>query len=449
MKKSYLKNVKNNEGITLIALAVTIIIMLVLAVVTITVSVGDNGLLQRARLLRNTNNSAEEQEYIKNTLTGIKVNKKIAKDNTTVSGTELKTELQKNPRFKNIDVDESDTSILLTNQNNKYIVDKDTYNVEPFTGNLIPEDLKVGDTIIYDPTKGVTDTSKLTYTSVKGTAKTGGNGYGTQTVTAKANNNEWVVISKAGNQLKVMSKEPVGGVTGGKEANKFTLEGGIGWLYAEEELHKACSIYGHGKGAKQITTSYQIGNKYVGEAQMRTLIGSGARSMTMVDIVQIMKGNSYTDFTEEEKKLFDPDYMNPSQKSSEVYYPTISSVQENGTSTAKQRYEYDYYDIDENGEYDKDLVEDEKVKENKRKLKVHIYKNDQYWLSSRSVYISGNAYFCVYSVYLEYVSIDAVLNAEWNGSFDGAPHANFLRPVVYLDGNMIEKQTQGVWKIKD
>lgn len=97
----------------------------------------------------------------------------------------------------------------------------------------------MGDTIIYDPTKGVTDQFKLTYTSQKGTAKTGGNGYGTQTVTAKDNQNEWIVISTANNQVKVMAKEPICDVIGG-EGSQFTFRNALGWLYAEEELHKAC-----------------------------------------------------------------------------------------------------------------------------------------------------------------------------------------------------------------
>ena len=313
----------------------------------------------------------------------------------------------------------------------------------------IPENLKIGDTIIYDPTKGVTDNSKLTYTSQKGTARTGGNGYGTQTVTAKAEHKEWIVISTANNKVKVISKEPILGVTGGK-GSKFTLKGGIGWLYAEEELHKACSIYGHGKGAVQTTTTYKIGNYNVpGEAQTKTLLNSAARSMTMEDIVKIMKGEDYLDFTEEEKKFFEPSYMDSGRKSKEIFYPTITSTKENGNSTTKERYENEGYFIKkENNKYDKELVTDPKVKENKEKLKNHIYKNNKYWLASRLVVSYpilaefrirdvSSTYVAGYPLYI-YVSNLTINVIE-----------EFIRPVVYLQGGMLEEQAQGVWKIKE
>lgn len=78
--------------------------------------------------------------------------------------------------------------------------------------NLSGRNIKIGDTIIYDPTKGVTDQSLLKYTSPKDQ-----NGYGDQTVKATSNHNEWVVISISGGQVKMMSKEPIDRIEGGTE----------------------------------------------------------------------------------------------------------------------------------------------------------------------------------------------------------------------------------------
>ena len=212
-----------------------------------------------------------------------------------------------------------------------------------------------------------------------------------------------------------------------------------------------CSVYGYGKGAKQVVTTYQTGNKYTGETetQIKTIIGTGARSMTMEDIVKIMKGEDYTDFTEQEKKKFNSNYMNPVFKTLS-YYPTLSSYNDNGSSSDKQYFNNDwYYLLDNSTNYDADLVTDPKVKENKMKLKYHIFKGKSYWLSTRCIRTELND---IYS-YVRRIRENAIsgihLFATHLDHIDIASEMSYLRPVVYLDANMIEEQAQGVWKIKD
>ena len=259
---------------------------------------------------------------------------------------------------------------------------------------------KVGDTIIYDPTKGVTDQSKLTYISPKEQ-----NGYGEQKIIAKPENKEWVVISTSGGQVKMMSKEPIDGIEGGRNGggNKqgFTLKGGKGYLYAEEELHRMCSVFGHGKGAGKISTKYTVGNQYIGEAEERTLSGSGARSLILSDIVSVIKGEGQ-DFTDKEKKSFNSDYK--TSVSSEVYYPTKVSTKENGTSDDKKSFTEDRYGIskDQYTNYAKS-----ETKTAREALVNSIFKYKQYWYASRFVSAySGYAYFrvgFVYSIYVDTV----------------------------------------------
>ncbi|MGP1609027.1 MAG: pilus assembly FimT family protein [Clostridium sp.] len=238
----------------------------------------------------------------------------------------------------------------------------------------IPKNLKIGDTIIYDPTKGVTDQSKLTYTSPKDQ-----NGYRDQTITVTSNHNEWIVISISGGQIKVISKEPIEGIEGGSEI-KFTLKGGKGYLYAEEELHKMCSVFGHGKGANKITTKYTVGNPYIGEAEERKINNSGARSLTMEDIVKIMKGELYTDFTEEEKKSFYSGYK--TKVSQEVYYPTKVSTKENGASDDKKSFTGDFYGITKE-KYNNYAKSETKTARDALKNSIFYYK--PYWYSYRCV----------------------------------------------------------------
>ena len=464
MYKQKKKDIKNN-GITLIALVVTMVIITILAAVVITISATDNGLVQKANQSKETQAISQEKATIMAAYSGVIVAKKGKFDKA-----EFREELEK--QKVELDTKEPDKGIKFLNDNPIKIevtTKLATYMIEQGTITMlylnqgetqtptVPTELQVGDTIIYDPIKGVTDQSKLTYTSQKGTPKTGGNGHGTQTVTAKSTNNEWVVISKANNQIKVMSKLPIGDVIGGKD-NKFTFKGGTGWLYAEEELHKACSVFGHGKGTLKTTTTYQIGNYHVsGEAKTRTLNNSGARSMTMEDIVKIMKGDNYTKFTDAEKKLLNSDYMNPSNKSPESYYPTISSENENGSSTITKRFDNERYDIDKS-EYNIDFVSDPIVNKNKKKLEKNIYTGElglDYHISYRSIYsVSGGAIFDISIAMSSYITGSRTFYSDSSYSYSNPivrimENEALLRPVVYLDKNMIKRTDDGVWKIKD
>ena len=53
------KNLKNQKGITLIALVVTIIILLILAGISIATLTGENGLLNKANVAKEESKKAE------------------------------------------------------------------------------------------------------------------------------------------------------------------------------------------------------------------------------------------------------------------------------------------------------------------------------------------------------------------------------------------------------
>ena len=76
-----MSNTKNN-GITLISLVITIIIMLILAGVVITFTIGDNGLIGRAKeAVRNYQNAADYEQTLLGDFTN-EVNNIINSDNT-------------------------------------------------------------------------------------------------------------------------------------------------------------------------------------------------------------------------------------------------------------------------------------------------------------------------------------------------------------------------------
>ncbi|MGP1608319.1 MAG: hypothetical protein ACTTGJ_00500 [Clostridium sp.] len=446
-KYNYIKS----DGITLVTLVLTIIILLILSALVITLSLGDNGLLQRARRINREQIVSEEKDKIISIYGGI-----LAENKGKYDASLLEKELQKDGSIVTVLRNVVTYHHEKQGYNNIYTLDTIDGKIVKYREKTIvplPATLEVGDTVIYDPTRDVKDNSLLTYTSEKGTAKTGGNGFGKQVVKAKSSNNEWIVLSKANNQLKVMSKEVIFNESGGKGARMFAFQGGIGWLYLEEEIHKACSVFGHGKGAEETITEYRIGNPYIeGEAKTRTITGSGARSITMVDIVKIMKGDQYENFTDDEKKQFSNTYNEPTLKSRAVVYPTITSDREDGASETKQSFKREFYDIDKNnGEYDRDLVTDNEVKKNKEKLKEHIFKNREYWLDK--VCLDSRPHLVHFRMFFANVN-----NITGNFTYYSDPNlhttayspACYLRPVVYLDGSMIEETSPGskVWRIK-
>ena len=63
---------KNQKGITLIALVITIIVLLILAGVTIATLRGDNGILTQADAAKNNTNRAEAIEKINLALSAVK-----------------------------------------------------------------------------------------------------------------------------------------------------------------------------------------------------------------------------------------------------------------------------------------------------------------------------------------------------------------------------------------
>ena len=56
-----MKNLRNSNGITLVALVVTIVVLLILAGVSINVMVGDNGIITKSKAIRSNIEKAEAE----------------------------------------------------------------------------------------------------------------------------------------------------------------------------------------------------------------------------------------------------------------------------------------------------------------------------------------------------------------------------------------------------
>ena len=268
------------------------------------------------------------------------------------------------------------------------------------------------------------------YTSEKGTGTAGGNGSGTQTFTSN-DNIKWRVLSKENNEVVLISEEPLQ-----TDDNKeFYLNGAIGYLYAEEELNKICSIYGHGVGANTSKTfSYEVGDVVEG-VEKRTLTGSGARSITVEDVNKICGVTPST--------ALDSNYGK--EYTNSIYYPTRRTETGKSTSKASRTDKYTYYKY----------TGSEKIATTSNEYKMLI-ENKLYLLASRCVEsFTDMSFFSVSRVILGKVDFDACCVAgdhfgdsdsfkEWSNGSGG------VCPIVYLKSDIQTsgKDSSGAWKIE-
>ena len=426
------KILKNNKGITLIALVITIIVLLILAGISIATLTGNNGLLNKTTSAKEENEKAEYKESLELIGAGLQIDKRRENWTTGVFMGKYKEAIENDKKFKGSLVKEENNKIKVTTKEG-YVFYVEEEKVE-FGGKeeltTKPESLaskvEVGDYVAYKA--GTTHS----YTSKKGTGTTGGTGYATPQTFTSNDNIKWRVLSKENNEVVLISEEPLQ-----TDDNKeFYLNGAIGYLYAEEELNKICSIYGHGVGANNTskTFSYEVGD-VVGEVEKRTLTGSGARSITVEDVNKICGVTPSTEL--------DSNYGKEYTKS--IYYPTIKT--ETGYSTSKasrtdKRTEYTY-------------TGSEKIVTTSNEYKM-LFRNRAdtgnitYWLASRCVKSGSNSSdFCVHAVARDCVD-RAYVGIGYSDRFYEHSSSRGVRPIVYLKSDIQTsgKDSSEAWKIE-
>ena len=303
MKEKVLRKVKNysnKNGITLIALIITVIVLLIFSVVAITLSFNENGIIKQAREIKVEGQVEKLQGKIaswKSRSQTLVIDNKPGESLDSFLDRLVLEELLTSTQKEEIKNDPT----------NKITIDGTELDFSPIellpTTPVKPEKqspstdislINIGDVIYYDPTIGVTDTSKLTYTSIKGSSKAAGNttnvsgnGYGTQTFKATNQDTKWVVLYKKDGQLILISEN-----TKGTTANTdFNIYGQTAYIYMEQEVHNICSIYGHANGAasqQMYLTQPKIGSPDItGDLQNAIILQSGARSLMMEDIEEV------------------------------------------------------------------------------------------------------------------------------------------------------------------
>ena len=248
-------NLKERNGITLIALVITIIVLLILAGVVITTLTGDNGILGKAKTAKTTNDEEKAKEQIKIAVMGSygKDGELNYDDLTKNLGQIGIKELPKEASYPlEVTLDGVSATIKANGE-----VNFTTSGGYTQTGDTITspdgKTMKVGDYVDYDPTLEA-NASDLTYTSK--TDKTGADS--DQEFNAETYKNAeygWRILGVSKGKLRLISGEFVGAgnYTNGSRTY-YTLKGKKGCINGIEELNKISAIFGHGKGAEKATS---------------------------------------------------------------------------------------------------------------------------------------------------------------------------------------------------
>ena len=410
-----------------------IIVLLILAGISIATLTGNNGLLSKATSAKEETKKAEYKESLELIGAGLQIDKRRENWSTKEFMEKYKGAIENDKKFKDSLVEEENNKIKVTTKEG-YVFHVEEEKVE-FGGKeeltTKPESLaskvEVGDYVAYKA--GTT----YSYTSKKGTGTAGGNGSGTQTFTSN-DNIKWRVLSKENNEVVLISEKPLQ-----TDDNKnFYLKGAIGYLYAEEELNKICSIYGHGVGANTSKTfSYEVGDVVEG-VEKRTLTGSGARSITVEDVNKICGVTPSAELNDTSR-----DYGKEYTKS--MYYPTRTKETGKSGSAASRTYKNTLYLY----------TGSDKILATSNEYKM-LFRNRAdtgnitYWLASRCV--SSDSISSSFLVrFVGYGNV-AYIGVGSGTSYIFNDHYNFggVRPIVYLKSDIQTsgKDSSEAWKIE-
>ena len=327
----------------------------------------------------------------------------------------------------------------------QYSINGKDGKIAEYTQPNILDLVKIGDYIEYDPTyldaekTQMVDSSKLTYTSLTGSATEHGNGYtstetgGGQKFTAKSGL-KWRILNVKADKLEIipseMIKKDMDDVNHGY--GYFGLSGARGYLYAEQELHEICKIYGYGIGADTSKRFNYVTGDLVEGTETGEITGSGARSIN-VDDINKMTGYSPT---------------TGSSYTHSIIYPTKTTSTGKSTSATSRTYADTYYSYT-GSSYLTSTEEPYKM----------LFRNTanssdiSYWLTSRCIYVYPDndiARFGVRCVRSGSLSDYGFLYG-YSNDFIEYPYSLGVRPIVYLKSTIQTsgKDSSGAWIIMD
>ena len=248
-------NLKERNGITLIALVITIIVLLILAGVTIATLTGDNGILGKAKTAKTTNDEEKAKEQIKIAVMGsYGKDGELNYDDLTKNLVQIGIKDLPNEASYPLEVTLDGVSATIEANGEVNFTTSGGYTQ---TGDTITspdgKTMKVGDYVNYDPTLEA-NASDLTYTSTAD--KTGADSNQEFNVaTYKSAGYGWRVLGVKDGKIRLISEEFIGsGTYADNSRTYYTLYGQKVYINGIEELNKISGIFGHGKGAESATS---------------------------------------------------------------------------------------------------------------------------------------------------------------------------------------------------
>lgn len=248
---------QNTKGITLIALVVTIVVLLILAAIAINLTVGNNGLLSRAKDAKSKYDDSYYKEMIELAVASLKIDDK----NEDITRDSLKKELDNNLGEGKYDlsIGKSPYVIIPNNSSTRYIVTSNGNVIEKalskklkwfkvskdeFSNSEVT--VKIGDYIKYNPIEEPNENMETTYTS-----SSENTGYTTDQIFSLTGDNVsydtnkygWQVIGITDdNKLMIVSEDLIKPINS-SYYNLAKIENAV------TELNNICSLYGKGYGA--------------------------------------------------------------------------------------------------------------------------------------------------------------------------------------------------------
>ena len=442
-------NLKERNGITLIALVITIIVLLILAGVVIATLTGDNGILGKAKTAKTTNDEEKAKEQIKIAVMGSygKDGELNYDDLTKNLGQIGITELPDTASYPlEVTLDGVSATIEANGE-----VNFTTSGGYTQTGDTITspdgKTMKVGDYVDYDPTLEA-KASDLTYTSTAD--KTGADSdQEFNATTYKSAGYGWRILGVSNGKIRLISEEFIGaGTYTDSNRTYYTLKGQKGFINGIEELNKISAIFGHGKGAEKATSiTVEDINAITGYNPTTAKYGEG-NSYEYGNKVTYTRGegtqNTFN-YYDKTNKTFKALTSGSTEITSTYYYYYEGEFGKNNGTDGTSAVD-DIYNLNET--YKMLFGYDKVGSDNGFRNFTNGKCEQKYWLASDYAY--AEPYFVKWG--LRYVN-DGYVNRNYlcdSGGYESSYSSYGVRPVVSLksDVSLEWNETAKEWKIK-
>lgn len=465
-----MRNLKNSNGITLVALVVTIVVLLILTSISINILTGDNGFITKAREIRNNIekaeaegqakiNSLQQAEYtedgavILNDENAPTINSMEVTNITETSFTVKVTVTETGSGLAKIEYSIDDGEHYITpnyNQAKSYTFEDlkigfeeykvkvkatDINNNSSYASKTV-EKFKIGDYVNY-----TYDTAE-NYTNLTGTGSTSNPAEG---ISQSGTTLKWRIlnIDVANRTIDLVSENPTD--------NKVYFSGALGYNNGVYLLNDICEkLYSNnalGVKARSINledmekhltpAGFAARNSYTGAVKYGTTKLYEESNSYYPKLYETQKGAGIN--LSDEATVTQPNIegtVDPYNESSKGYFSvTTETYEQANTSGLTVTQTYYYIPINE-ANYG---------------TAASVLRNSNYfWVASRCVATYSSLSFATFGIRSAFTSAEGYYMLSTGGS--SYDRSRCLRPVVSLDGEMIDKglgkDPDNVWKIK-